>query len=86
MENEAAYKTEEVQLRQQEFRLRLAEQDVIKAERTSNINLAEARARKCDAEAETARIVAKATLLRERKKLLEEGHSQEEIDMILPLK
>lgn len=86
MDNEEKYKKEEVEFKKKEFNLRMSELEDKKAERLSNINLSDARTRKCDAEAETARIVAKATLLRERKKLLEEGHSKEDIDMILPLK
>ena len=51
----------------------------------STIKLQTAQADKVQAEAKTARIIAKVTLLRERKKLLTEGFTQEEVDEALPL-
>mmetsp|Transcript_48919 Transcript_48919/g.57146 ORF Transcript_48919/g.57146 Transcript_48919/m.57146 type:complete len:410 (-) Transcript_48919:149-1378(-) len=44
-----------------------------------------AQVEKVQAEAKTARIIAKVTLMRERKKLIKEGFTQEEVDEALPL-
>ena len=46
---------------------------------------AQAASKKAESESSIFSIQAKATLLRERKKLLEEGVSQEDIDKLLPL-
>ena len=47
--------------------------------------LAVAQAKKYEAEAKVAVIMGKVTLMRERKKLLDDGFSQLEVDLVLPL-
>ena len=51
----------------------------------STIKLQTAQAEKVNTEATPARIIAKVTLMREQKKLLKDGFTQEEVDDALPL-
>lgn len=61
--------------------------EVVAREQEASARMIEAQAasEKADSESTTLSIQAKATLLRERKKLLEEGVSQGDIDSLLPL-
>ena len=69
---------EEAESRKESFRFRQSEVE-------STVKLQTAQAEKVNAEARTARIIAKVTLMRERKKLILDGFTQEEVDEALPL-
>ena len=69
---------DEAESRKESFRFRQLEVE-------STIKLQAAQAEKVHAEARTARIIAKVTLMRERKKLIEDGFTQEEVNEALPL-
>lgn len=69
---------DEAESRKESFRFRQSEVE-------STIKLQAAQAEKVYAEARTARIIAKVTLMRERKKLIEDGFTQEEVNEALPL-
>ena len=56
-----------------------------KAEREAKNMLAFAQAKKFDSEAKIATIMAKVTLMRERKKLIDDGFSQSDVDLLLPM-
>ena len=49
------------------------------------MKVAEAQTKKLEAEARSAEIMAKVALLRERRKLLDENFSIEDIDELLPM-
>ena len=51
----------------------------------AKVKVAEAQTKKLEAEARSAEIMAKVVLLRERRKLLEENFSIEDVDDLLPM-
>ncbi|KAE9207384.1 hypothetical protein PF004_g17045 [Phytophthora fragariae] len=77
---------EELRLREKEFLAR--EKQLKNEERLANARIEEATAQslKLKEEAEHSRQQRKIELLRERKKLLDEGISLEEVDLLLPLR
>ena len=78
IQNEAKYRLDDLDIRKKELQN-------CNAERDANNMLAIAQAKKYEAEAKIAAIMVKVTLMREHKKLLDDGHSQSEVDLVLPL-
>ena len=70
---------------QEELLLKQQDQEDLRLEHASKNALTIAQTKKYEAEALNANIMAKAQLLRQRKSLLEEGHSQDDVDACLPM-
>jgi hypothetical protein len=78
IENESKYRCDDLTIRKADLENRNAEREASKM-------LALAQVKKFEAETKIATIMVKVTMMRERKKLLEEGFSQSEIDRALPM-
>ena len=78
IENESKYQFDDLTIRKADLEDR-------KAEREANNMLAFAQAEKFDAEAKIATIMAKVTLMHECKKLIDDGFSQSDVDLLLPM-
>ena len=61
------------------------EHDLRIIEVVAKVKVAEAQTKKLEAEARSAEIMAKVALLRERRKLLDENFSIEDVDELLPM-
>ncbi|OWY97098.1 hypothetical protein PHMEG_00032460 [Phytophthora megakarya] len=75
----------ELSLREKEFASREKRMDSEERLAAARVGEANAQAKKLQEEAEHWRQQRNIMLLRQRKKILEEGVSQEEIDLLLPL-
>jgi hypothetical protein len=91
-EEEREFKRMKIELREQEIEIRTQEVQLLKRKTASErkesevrIQATTAKAEKLRQEAEHWRVQTNATLLRERKKLSDDGVSQHDIDMLLPL-
>ena len=78
IQNEAKYRLDDLDIRKKELQNRNAERD-------ANNMLAIAQAKNYEAEAKIVVIMVKVTLMRKCKKLLDDGFSQSEVDLVLPL-
>ena len=70
---------------QEELLLKKQDQEDMRIEQASKNAMTVAQTKKFEAEAMNANIMAKAQLLRQRKLLLEEGHSLKDVNACLPL-